>query len=87
VVLSIVITFIGLLSANQYIEAFMKGGAGMLAGCLSIGLSRATLVVLDQGHIIDTLLYHASSVLDKIPPTMSAGGMFILQALIHFVVP
>ncbi|MFE1627969.1 AbgT family transporter [Brevibacillus reuszeri] len=87
VVLSIVITFIGRLSANQYIEAFMKGAAGMLAGCLIIGLSRATLVVLDQGHIIDTLLYHASSVLDEIPPTMSAGGMFILQALIHFVVP
>lgn len=87
VVLSIVITIIGRLSANDLIESFMKGAAGMLTGCLIIGLSRATLVVLNDGHIIDTLLYHASGVLDEIPPTLSAGGMFILQALIHFVVP
>lgn len=87
VVLAIVITIIGRLSANELIESFMKGAAGMLTGCLIIGLSRATLVVLNDGQIIDTLLYHAAGVLDEIPPTLSAGGMFILQALIHFVVP
>ncbi|MED4584250.1 C4-dicarboxylate ABC transporter permease [Brevibacillus choshinensis] len=87
VILAIIITLISRMSPDQLIESFMKGAAGMLTGALIIGLSRATLVVLGEGHIIDTLLYHASGLLDEIPPVLSAAGMYILQFLIHFVVP
>ncbi|HBZ79055.1 MAG TPA: putative basic amino acid antiporter YfcC [Brevibacillus sp.] len=87
VILAIVITLISRMSADQLIESFMKGAAGMLTGALIIGLSRATLVVLGDGHVIDTLLFHASGMLHEIPPVLSAAGMYILQALIHFVVP
>lgn len=87
VILAIVITLISRMSADQLIESFMKGAAGMLTGALIIGLSRATLVVLGDGHVIDTLLFHAAGMLHEIPPVLSAAGMYILQALIHFVVP
>ncbi|MGE5703184.1 MAG: YfcC family protein [Clostridia bacterium] len=87
VILAIAISLIGRLSADQTIEAFMKGASGMITGALIIGLSRATLVVLENGHIIDTLLHHASGLLNDIPPVLSAGGMYLLQSVIHFVVP
>ncbi|WP_370026400.1 YfcC family protein [Peribacillus frigoritolerans] len=87
IILAILIGFVGRLSADQIVHSFMKGSAGLITGALVIGVSRAILIVLEQGHIIDTILHHTSSVLQHVPSVFSAVGMFILQALIHFVVP
>lgn len=87
ILLGIIIGLAGRLTADQIVQSFMKGSAGLITGALVIGLSRATLVVLEEGHIIDTILYHTSALLQHIPSIFSAGGMFILQSLLHFVVP
>lgn len=83
----IIMGILGKLSSDQIVQSFMNGAAGLITGALVIGVSRATLIVLEQGHIIDTILYHTSSTLQHIPPVFSSAGMFILQSLIHFVVP
>ncbi len=87
ILLAIVIGVIGRLSADEIVNSFMKGSAGLIAGALVIGVSRATLVVLEEGHTIDTILHYTSSILQHVPSIFSAGGMFILQSLIHFIVP
>lgn len=83
----IIMGILGKLSSDQIVQSFMNGAAGLITGALVIGVSRATLIVLEQGHIIDTILYHTSSTLQHVPPVFSSAGMFILQSLIHFVVP
>lgn len=85
--LAIVIAFAGKLSANQAVNAFMQGAGGILSGALIIGVARAIVVVLTDGHVIDTLLFHASSLIHHFPPVLSAAGMYILQFLLHFFVP
>lgn len=87
VILSIVIAFIARLSSDQYIDAFMKGAAGILVGALVIGMARAIVVVLTNGKLIDTILFNASGVLHYLPASLSAAGMFVIQALIHVIVP
>jgi uncharacterized ion transporter superfamily protein YfcC len=50
-------------------------------------MSKAVLVVLQEGRVIDTLLQHASSGLGGLPPAVSAQGMFAVQFGINFLVP
>ncbi|MFE4525604.1 YfcC family protein [Cytobacillus firmus] len=87
ILLAIVIGLVGRLTAEQIVQSFMKGAAGIITGALVIGVSRATLVVLEQGQIIDTILYYTSGVLQNLPSVMSAAGMFFLQFLLSFIVP
>jgi uncharacterized ion transporter superfamily protein YfcC len=87
VLLGIVIAIIGKLSANQYVESFMKGAASLIAGALIIGVARSIVVVLNEGHILDTILYYSSSVINQLPPSLNAFGMLVLQTIISFIVP
>lgn len=86
-VLGIIIAFVGRLSAGEAVNAFMKGAAGLISGALIIGVARAIVVILTEGHVIDTILFHASSAIHHLPPALSVVGMYLLQAIIHLIVP
>ncbi|WP_191556162.1 YfcC family protein [Metabacillus idriensis] len=85
VVLTIVIGMIGRLSADQIAKSFVEGSSLLIGGALIIGVSRATLVVLNEGHIIDPMLYGVSGALENIPAFWSVIGMYNFQAIIHFI--
>jgi uncharacterized ion transporter superfamily protein YfcC len=87
ILLAIVVGFIGKIHPNKFVENFMGGSAGLISGALIIGVAKAVVVVLTDGHIIDTILYYASSVLGSIPASLSAVGIYAFQAIIHFIVP
>ncbi|QRG65685.1 YfcC family protein [Brevibacillus choshinensis] len=86
-VLGIIIAFVGRLSPGEAVNAFMKGAAGLISGALIIGVARAIVVILTDGHVIDTILYHASSAIHHLPSALSVVGMYLLQAIIHLIVP
>ena len=75
------------LRPNQAAAAFADGARAMVMPALFIALSKAVLVVLQEGRVIDTLLQHASSNLGGLPPAVSAQGMFAVQFGINFLVP
>jgi len=75
--LGIVIAFIGRLSAGAAVNAFLKGAAGLISGSLIIGVARAIVVILTDGHVIDTILYHASAAIHHMPPSLSVVGMYL----------
>ncbi|MDR0136222.1 C4-dicarboxylate ABC transporter permease [Metabacillus idriensis] len=85
IVLTIVIGLIGRLSADQMAKSFVEGSSLLIGGALIIGVSRATLVVLNEGHIIDPMLYGVSDALKNIPAFWSVIGMYNFQAIIHFI--
>lgn len=74
-------------SFNQFTDEFMKGAADMTAAALIIGLSRAILVVMEEGHIIDTLVYAVSVPLGSLHSVFAAWGMYFSQGLINFIIP
>ncbi|MBV7509076.1 C4-dicarboxylate ABC transporter permease [Bacillus sp. sid0103] len=85
VILTIVIGIIGKLSADHIVNSFTKGSASLISGALIIGVSRAILVILNEGHIVDPLLHLVSESIKHIPAYLSVAGMYNFQALIHFV--
>ncbi|WOV84885.1 TIGR00366 family protein [Sporosarcina jeotgali] len=74
-------------SFNQFTDEFMKGAAEMTAAALIIGLSRAILVVMEEGQIIDTLVYAVSVPLGSLHSVFAAWGMYLSQGLINFIIP
>ncbi len=74
-------------SFNKFTDEFMKGAAELTAAALIIGLSRAILVVMEQGQIIDTLVYAISIPLGSLHSVYAAWGMYFSQGMINFVIP
>lgn len=85
VILTIVIGLIGRLSVEKMVQSFTNGSAALIGGALIIGLSRATLVVLNEGHIVDSMLHSVSESIKHVPAYLSVIGMYNFQALIHFI--
>jgi uncharacterized ion transporter superfamily protein YfcC len=86
-ILIIIVALIAKMPINDMVKEFLNGASGIIAAALVVGLARGIVVVLTNGHIIDSILYGAANVLETVPSSLSAGGMFIVQALIHFLVP
>ena len=65
----------------------VAGARDMTFSALLVGVARGIFVVLDQGHIVDSLVHAIVTPLEGLPVTLSALGMFFAQALIHIPVP
>jgi uncharacterized ion transporter superfamily protein YfcC len=66
----------------------MVAGLGEITmACMMIGLARGILVVLRQGHIIDTVVYGMAVPLVGLPTWLAAEAMLILQTLLNFLIP
>ena len=87
VLFGLVVGFVGKLNAKDITDEFFKGAATILQGALIIGLARAIVVVLDQGQIMDTILYGIANLISALPSSVTAVGMLFVQTLISFIVP
>ncbi len=78
---------VGGLGVSGTAIAFAEGFASMASAAMMIGTARAISVVLDQGHVIDTLVYSLVTPLATLPSYASALGMMILHVAVHVPVP
>ena len=85
--LGIALGVVGRLRPTEVSSAFMDGARALVVTAVIIGLARGILVVLEDGRIIDTLLYGMASVVDDVGTTGSAFAMFVVQTALNFFVP
>lgn len=85
--MGITVGFIAGLNTKEICEGFTQGFRDVLMGAIIVGLARAVAVVLEDGHILDTLVHSLGSVVDGFPAVLSAVGMYVAQLLINFVIP
>ena len=92
--LSAVFLLMGLVSGfimgwgpNEIAEKVAKSFSEIAVACMMIGIARGILVVLQAGHIIDTIVYYLSIPLSNLPGAISAIAMFLVQTGINFFIP
>ena len=85
--LGLVAGVIGGLGIEGTCAAFVDGFASMSYAVLMIGVARGVFVVLDQGHIVDTIINFLVAPLAKLPVTLFAMGITIVQSLLALPVP
>jgi uncharacterized ion transporter superfamily protein YfcC len=72
---------------NGIAEDFIKGAKEVTFGALIVGLARCILLILEDGTIIDTVIFSVSSILEGLPASIAAVGMFFTQFIINFFIP
>ena len=78
---------LGGLGLSGTAEGFVTGFRDIAFSALLIGFARAIFVVLEQGHIVDTIVQGMSAPLAHLPVTLSALGMMVVQTALHLPVP
>lgn len=80
---------VGLVSGRSLSEtaaAFLKAMETMLAASLFVGVARAISVALNDGQILDTILYALATPLSTMPGVIAAALMVPMHAVLHIPV-
>lgn len=83
----IIVAKIAGMSGDESMAAFTKGLKIMIVPALVVGVARGISVILQEGMIIDTMLYNASEVLMSMPKIIAAEGMLFFQSGLNFFIP
>lgn len=74
-------------SANKVTKLFVEGVQDILTAALVVGLAGGILIILENGNIIDTLLYYMASSMEDFGKLASVGAMYAIQSVINIVIP
>jgi uncharacterized ion transporter superfamily protein YfcC len=86
-VLGIGAGLLGGLGVTGTAEGFVAGFRDIAFSAILIGFARAIFVVLEQGHIVDTIVQGLATPLVHLPVALAALGMMVVQGALHLPVP
>jgi uncharacterized ion transporter superfamily protein YfcC len=78
---------VGGLGTMGTLTAYLEGAQSLLSAALMIGVARSISMVLDDGHVVDTILNGLVTALANAPATLSGFLQIAAHALVHVVVP
>jgi len=82
--------FIGIIAKikeETFVDTFVKGASDLLGVAIIIGIARGVTVLMEDGLISDTLLYHASNVTNGMNKGVFINVMFYIYAGLSFFIP
>lgn len=82
-----VIAFIAKFPVNKAIDIFTRGCGDMFGAAMMVGLGRAIQIILENGNILDSVIYNLSKPLENLGPYSAAIIMTIIQGIINFLIP
>ncbi|MEG1798762.1 MAG: TIGR00366 family protein [Synergistaceae bacterium] len=74
-------------SITETCDVFVDISKNILFAGFVIGLSRAILVVMQQGQIIDTICFYFSNSLNGLPKIVAAEAMLVFQTMLNLFIP
>lgn len=86
-IMGIACGFIGKLGFNGTFKAYAFGIQEMAFAALIVGLARSVYLVLDQGLVIDTIVFNLFNPLKELPVAFSVFAMTLSHSLLHIIIP
>lgn len=87
IIMGIVVGLVAGLTATQICEGFNEGFRDVLVGAIIVGVARSVAVVMEDGQVMDTIIYNLGAVVGHFPGVLSAIGMFLSQLVFNFLIP
>lgn len=87
IIIAVAAIFVGGVNTTDAANAFVKGAKEIAFGAIVIGLARSVLVVLEQGKILDSIVFYSASALEALPRQVTSVGIFSITSIINFVIP
>ncbi len=77
---------IGKLSTDEMADAFIMGAKDMIGAAVILGFARGIVILAENAHIIDTILFHLAQVLGGISGIIASYLMLPIQMFINFFI-
>ena len=78
---SILLAVINRINEKIFIREFIKGAESLLSVAFIIGVARGVTIVLNEGHVSDSILFYTANMVQGIQP-----AFFILLLLLFYLV-
>lgn len=72
---------------NRITKLFIEGMRDILAAAVVVGLAGGILVILEDGRVIDSLLYQVAQSMQEFGKFASVSMMYLIQTMINIVIP
>jgi len=72
---------------SELTKLFLEGAKDIMSAAIIVGLAAGIIVVLEEGQIIDTLLYSMASRMEGFGKLASVSIMYVIQTAINLVIP
>ncbi|HWW86513.1 MAG TPA: hypothetical protein VNZ26_23125 [Vicinamibacterales bacterium] len=69
------------------VNAYLEGAQSLVPAALLIGVARSISLVLEDGHVVDTILYRLAASLEGLPLSAAALLQIPIHAIVHLAVP
>jgi uncharacterized ion transporter superfamily protein YfcC len=84
--MAIAVGVVARLKTDDWVAAFLQGARDLVGTALVIALAKGTVVLLRDGHIIDTMLHALVPYVESSSAVFSAQKMFVIQSVINFFI-
>jgi uncharacterized ion transporter superfamily protein YfcC len=84
---AILIGIIGKIKETVFVEVFAKGAASLLSVAFIVGIARGVTILMEDGLISDTILYHASTITEGMNKGVFTNVMFFIYGGLSFFMP
>lgn len=81
IVSGVVIGVIAGIGEKDFVNAFITGAADLMSVGLVIGVARSINIILENGYVSDTILYHLSNMVSGMSP-----NIFVILMMVVFII-
>ncbi len=74
-------------TANQIARLFIEGAKDIFSAAFIVGLAGGIIIILNNGNIIDTILYYASNSMANLGQLGTVSSMYGIQTAINIFIP
>ena len=74
-------------NANEITGSFIEGAKDILSAAMVVGLAGGIIVILQDGKIIDTILYEVSKSMEDLGKVGSISVMYLIQTFLNIFIP
>ena len=78
---SILIALIVKMNEKIFTAEFIKGAESLLSVAFIVGIARGVTVILNEGHVSDSILFYGANMVQGMPP-----AMFIILLMIFYII-
>jgi len=84
---ALVIGVVAWMGEKVFVEAFVDGARDLLGVALIIGIARGIVVIMDAGHITDTILNWSANLVQGYSQIVFINAVYWVEVLMSFFVP
>ena len=84
---AILIGFIAKIRESVFVEEFAKGAGTLLSVAFIVGIARGVTILMEDGLISDTILFHASTITEGMNKGVFTNVMLLIYSGLSFFMP